>query len=78
MEQDGRLRNSILGRVVANVMILCPIFGKAVPTAITEIIIPAPRETNMSDMAEFWIFAAVVVAFLVCGVILTSPSTKNH
>jgi hypothetical protein len=30
----------------------------------------------MSDMAEFWIFAAVVIAFLVCDVILTSRSTK--
>ena len=29
-------------------------------------------------MAELAIFAAIMIAFLVCGVILTSRPTKNH
>jgi len=31
----------------------------------------------MSDMAEFWIFAAVVIGILVCGVILTSDKASD-
>ena len=32
----------------------------------------------MADRVELGIFLAVVIAFLVCGVILTSRSTKNN